>query len=1022
MGNIYTGSNSGKAGLNVKKTDNTVDVFGVSQIQLGNNMTLLNNGNGSVTINSTGGGSGGSGVTELSFGSTGLTPAVATTGSITVAGTLEVGSGGTGLNSLGSANEFLKVDSGATALEYSEGLTYVSTAGSRQLKIVDTGVDDMLVVESTDSDATNAPDVKLFRNSSSPVMDDLIGVIKFNANDTNGDEQNYARIEGRTDYVIPNAYGGSLDFYVINDATEIRMVTISGESIGAPNAMFHVNPDGVIDGDFQHSGSGGLINIFSDAQNRQLEFTSIRKYEGVTPAAGKVMMGNGSFLKLGDLTSTGGSITITNDAGPSINLETTIAGYESWIVKDGGGFTTNIDSGDTLEIAGGTGITTTLSGTGTTTPTLTIDVDGTSPTGSGVANQVTYWDGANSITGDAGLQWNPTGGSERLTLTGSSEADMLRIVSTNTGTGTAPDIAFVRDRTYQAGLDLGIVLFKGPDADDAEHTYAFIQADAKDGTVGAEKGQIDFRVGDGTGGNGFPLRLSDTGAHFNVVNASGLDVRMDTASTDNAFRLDASADTLTFGVDVLPFNIQQQSTGTAGLTITIDDDGATASPDIKLFHNSTSPAANDDLGHLHFQGKNSAAATTSYADFFADILDPTDTVEAGRFNFRVRTNTNSGNLTDMLSIRGDGNPAVVVNDSGRADVDFRVETDSQTNAFLMDASADTATFNVPLTVTNYTLPTADGNAGEVITTDGNGNLSFAAGGGGGTPAGSNKEIQFNDNGSFGADSGLTYDSSTSPKMLQLGSENPIAAEQPVAFTQFCFDASDPTSRGGSIFSTDGGIGMSLTSFGSFDELSGFRLDDRRHQFDVGKTTTFSFGQTQNSIENLGSGQIIDCYPSQGGLIVFTGSSAPGGTTDTINLVLAQVPASVPGAAGSYNPMASPYLTPQPPPFDPTPPPRVPNVNGYGTWQVGDQVTVLAALDPGLTPNITIRSYNSEAEGSLTPVSAPTDASATGTPINGVNSSTAGGGQQTITTNFTAKTFILIEDRSSTLGVQWVCIG
>ena len=63
MGNIYTGSNSGKAGLNVKKADNTVDVFGVNQIQLGGNMTLVNNQNGSVTIDSTGGGGSG-GVTE----------------------------------------------------------------------------------------------------------------------------------------------------------------------------------------------------------------------------------------------------------------------------------------------------------------------------------------------------------------------------------------------------------------------------------------------------------------------------------------------------------------------------------------------------------------------------------------------------------------------------------------------------------------------------------------------------------------------------------------------------------------------------------------------------------------------------------------------------------------------------------------------------------------------------------------------------------------------------------------------
>ena len=102
MGNIYTGSNSGKAGLNVKKADNTVDVFGVNQIQLGGNMTLVNNQNGSVTIDSTGGGGSG-GVTELSFGGTGLTPAGATTGSITVAGTLNVTSGGTGADNAADA-------------------------------------------------------------------------------------------------------------------------------------------------------------------------------------------------------------------------------------------------------------------------------------------------------------------------------------------------------------------------------------------------------------------------------------------------------------------------------------------------------------------------------------------------------------------------------------------------------------------------------------------------------------------------------------------------------------------------------------------------------------------------------------------------------------------------------------------------------------------------------------------------------------------------------------------------------
>jgi hypothetical protein len=59
MANTYTGSDVGQAGLNVKKTDNSVDVNGVTEIQLDTNLTLTPNGGGSVTIQSSGGGGGG---------------------------------------------------------------------------------------------------------------------------------------------------------------------------------------------------------------------------------------------------------------------------------------------------------------------------------------------------------------------------------------------------------------------------------------------------------------------------------------------------------------------------------------------------------------------------------------------------------------------------------------------------------------------------------------------------------------------------------------------------------------------------------------------------------------------------------------------------------------------------------------------------------------------------------------------------------------------------------------------------
>ena len=62
----------------------------------------------------------------------------------------------------------------------------------------------------------------------------------------------------------------------------------------------------------------------------------------------------------------------------------------------------------------------------------------------------------------------------------------------------------------------------------------------------------------------------------------------------------------------------------------------------------------------------------------------------------------------------------------------------------------------------YALPFADGTNGQAIVTDGNGGLTFStiSGGGGGgstSPAGSNTQIQYNNNNSFGATGSLTYD-------------------------------------------------------------------------------------------------------------------------------------------------------------------------------------------------------------------------------------------------------------------------
>jgi hypothetical protein len=82
-------------------------------------------------------------VTTFQTSLSGLTPSTPTMGAVTLAGTLGFASGGTGLSTLGTANQFLSVNAGATAIEYktiSAGTGISVTPGAGVLTIANTGV------------------------------------------------------------------------------------------------------------------------------------------------------------------------------------------------------------------------------------------------------------------------------------------------------------------------------------------------------------------------------------------------------------------------------------------------------------------------------------------------------------------------------------------------------------------------------------------------------------------------------------------------------------------------------------------------------------------------------------------------------------------------------------------------------------------------------------------------------------------------------------------------------------------
>ena len=134
------------------------------------------------------------------------------------------------------------------------------------------------------------------------------------------------------------------------------------------------------------------------------------------------------------------------------------------------------------------------------------------------------------------------------------------------------------------------------------------------------------------------------------------------------------------------------------LLITTTENSSTAGPVITLKRNSASPADADYLGQLKFLGENDADQEITYAKITGKIQDASDGSEDGLIEFM---NKKAGTNTITARLRSDS---------------FQ----------LLNGTT--------LKVANITYPSADGNNGQVLTTDGSGTLSFAdsTGGGGGT--------------------------------------------------------------------------------------------------------------------------------------------------------------------------------------------------------------------------------------------------------------------------------------------------
>ena len=210
--------------------------------------------------------------------------------------------------------------------------------------------------------------------------------------------------------------------------------------------------------------------------------------------------------------------------------------------------------------------------------------------------------------------------------------------------------------------------------------------------------------------------------------------------------------------------------------------------------NTISTTGNITGGYFIGNGSQLTGITTSYGDtnvvsllssFGSNTISTTGNITGGNVigttSLRTQDIYVTGTVhTDNLS----SDPGSYVNIDG-VNTGLVYITD-RGNLFLYESASSGTNytgFRAPATLAAdylYTLPTSFGSSSQFLQTDGAGNLTWAtAGGGGGSPGGSNTQIQFNDSSSFAGNANMTFDKTTG----NIGLGNLILNTQSILTTQ-----------------------------------------------------------------------------------------------------------------------------------------------------------------------------------------------------------------------------------------------
>lgn len=305
-----------------------------------------------------------------------------------------------------------------------------------------------------------------------------------------------------------------------------------------------------------------------------------------------------------------------------------------------------------------------------------------------------------------------TGGTQRVKVD-STGVDVTGVVTTLAGSASAPAYSFGTDTNngmFKRGTDQLGFSAGGTEIIAVTSTGMFVD------TIGAKTTNATLSLkGAGTGG----VVVNDDGADR--------DFRVESDSNTHMLFVDAGSNHVNIGtstdrggllnVDGTTPGIVVRTTDSAAMELIHADNDAGAGPYLYLNRPSSGPAVDDQLGQIVIQGKNSADQAVDYVRLVTQLISPTDGDEQTRFAINTMT---SGTIQNRLEIL---NGESVFNDPS-IDVDFRVESDSNSHALFVDAGEGKVRINSTLATDGVLLVKGAESAHPVITVSGSTSNGF----------------------------------------------------------------------------------------------------------------------------------------------------------------------------------------------------------------------------------------------------------------------------------------------------------